>query len=61
MMILALKAAKAKHYIRGINMYLSREGCDTWELSHAIDDTYVFYPIHVFGSKQLCYADLQAF
>ena len=61
MMFSASKVVKAKHYLRGTNMYLSREGCDIWEPSHAVDDTYVFSPTHVFGSKQLCSADLYAF
>ena len=58
MVFSASKAVKAKHYLRGTNMDLSRESCDIWELAHAVDDTYVFSPTHVFGSKQLCYADL---
>ena len=58
MMFSASKAVKAKHYLRGTNMYLSRESCDIWELARAVDDTCVFSPTHVFGSKQLCYADL---
>ena len=58
MMILALKAAKAKHYLRGTNMYLSREGCGAWELAHAIGDTCVLSLTHVFGSKQLCSVEL---
>ena len=58
MMILALKAAKAKHYLRGTDMYLSREDCDAWEQSHAIGDACVLSLTHVSGSKQLCSAEL---